>query len=83
MAPVWTAVGVCCLVIVLRAAAAQRHTVRALLTSALCGAAGLAAVSLLTPWTGVRLPVNAFTGGVAAVLGLPGVILMLLLPCFL
>ena len=72
MPPVWTAVGVCCLVIVLRAAAAQRHTVRALLTSALCGAAGLAAVSLLTPWTGV-----------AAVLGLPGVILMLLLPWFL
>ena len=36
MPPVWTAVGVCCLVIVLRAAAAQRHTVRALLTSALC-----------------------------------------------
>ena len=83
MPPVWTAVGVCFLVIVLRAAAAQRHTVRALLTSALCWAAGLAAVSLLTPWTGVRLPANAFTGGVAAVLGLPGVILMLLLPCFL
>ena len=39
--------------------------------------------SLLTPWTGVRLPVNAFTGGVAALRGLPGVILMLLRSCFL
>lgn len=83
MSPVWMAAAGLCLAIVLRAATAQRHGLRALLAGALCGVAGVAVVALLTPLTGVRLPFNAFTGSVAAVLGLPGVILLLVLPCLL
>lgn len=69
-----------CLLLVARAAAAGHRPVRTLLAGAVCGVAGLAAVALLAPYTGVSLPLNAFTGFVAAVLGLPGVILLLLIP---
>lgn len=73
------AVGLACLLAVARAAAIQRHPCRALLAGALCGIAALAALALLAPYTGVQLPLNRFTGAVAAVLGLPGVVLLLLL----
>lgn len=69
-----------CLLLVARAAAASHHPVRSVLAGAVCGVAGLAAVALLSPYTGVTLPLNAFTGFTAAVLGLPGVILLLLIP---
>ena len=72
--------GAVCLLAVARAAAAGRHPVRSVLAGAVCGVAGLAAVALLAPYTGVTLPLNGFTGFVAAVLGLPGVILLLLIP---
>ncbi len=80
MSPLMWAVGGGCLLAVARAAAAGRHPVRSVLAGALCGVSGLAAVALLSPYTGVTLPLNAFTGFVAAVLGLPGVILLLLIP---
>lgn len=69
-----------CLVAVARAAGVEAHPVRSVLAGAVCGVAGLAAVALLAPYTGVTLPLNPFTGFVAAVLGLPGVILLLILP---
>lgn len=69
-----------CLVAVARAAGVGGHPVRSVLAGAVCGVAGLAAVALLAPYTGVTLPLNPFTGFVAAVLGLPGVILLLVLP---
>lgn len=73
------AAGAVCLLLVARAAASHSHPMLRLLSSAVCGAAGLAALALLEPVTGVMLPFNAFTGGCAAVLGLPGVILLLIL----
>ncbi len=68
-----------CLLAVGRAAAAQRHPLRAVLGSALCGIGALALLALLAPCTGVMLPLNRFTGFVASVLGVPGVIALLLL----
>lgn len=72
--------GAICLLAVARAAAAGRRPVRSILGGALGGIAALGAVALLAPYTGVVLPLNAFTGFAAAVLGMPGVILLLLLP---
>ena len=43
------------------------------------GLAGLGAVALLGPLTGVALPLNALTAGTAVILGLPGVILLMVL----
>lgn len=71
--------GAACLLVVARCAAHQRHPLRAVLGGALCGIGALAALALLAPWTGVALPFNRFTGFVGAVLGLPGVLLLLLL----
>ena len=73
------AAGAVCLLVVARCAAHSPHPVRSLLAGALCGIGALAALALLAPWTGVQLPLNRFTGFVAAVLGLPGVISLLLL----
>lgn len=80
MPPLMLVLGAFCLLAVARAGAASRRPVRSLLAGAVCGVAGLAAVALIAPCTGVSLPLNAFTGFVAAVLGLPGVILLLLIP---
>ena len=80
----WTWVGAgLCLVVVLRCAARQRHPIRALLARALCGRGALAVLALLDPVTGVSLPLNRFTGFVAAVLGVPGVTGLLLLQLLL
>lgn len=67
-----------CLVAVARAAANQKHALRAIFSSVLCGVGALAAVALLEPWTGVSLPLNWFTAFLAAVLGLPGIVMLLL-----
>lgn len=80
MSPLMLVLGGICLVAVARAAGVGAHPVRSVLAGAVCGVAGLAAVALLAPYTGVTLPLNPFTGFVAAVLGLPGVILLLILP---
>lgn len=80
MTPLMPVLGGLCLLVVARAAAASRRPVRSVLAGAVCGVAGLATVALLAPYTGVSLPLNAFTGFTAAVLGLPGVILLLLIP---
>lgn len=71
--------GAVCLITVARSAAHQKHAVRAVLGSALCGLSALALLNLLAPYTGVSLPLNYGTGFVGAVLGAPGVILLLLL----
>ena len=62
--------GAVCLLLVLRCAARQRHTV-------------LAVLALLEPVSGIALPLNRFTAFVAAVLGVPGVVLLLLLQLIL
>ncbi len=79
MPPLLTALGAACLIAVGRAAAAGPRPVRSILAGAVCGIAALAALALLAPATGVALPLNRFTGFVAAVLGVPGVITLLLL----
>lgn len=68
-----------CLLVVARTAAAYPHPLREILSGALCGIAGLGAVSLLEPLTGVALPLNTLTVGTASILGLPGVVLLMIL----
>ena len=75
--------GVVCLVLMLRCAARQRHPVLALLAGAVCGLGALAVLALLEPISGIALPLNRFTAFVAAMLGVPGVILLLLLQLIL
>lgn len=78
----WLGAGLC-LLAVGRAAARQRHPVRALLAGAVCGLGVLALLGLAAPVTGVTLPLNRFTGFVAAVLGVPGVTALLFLQLLL
>lgn len=79
----WLILAVACVVLVLRCAARQQHGFRAVLGSAVCGFAAIALLRLLEPLTGTALPLNRFTAFVAAVLGLPGVISLLLLQLIL
>ena len=77
------ALGAVCLVLMLRCAARQRHPIWAVLAGAICGVGALALLALLEPVSGIDLPLNRFTAFVAAVLGVPGVILLLLLQLIL
>ena len=78
--PAWLiAAGAFCVLVVTRCAARQRHAIAAVLGSAVCGIGALAVVALISPFTGVTLPLNPFTGFAATVLGLPGVVGVLLL----
>lgn len=79
---VWAGAGLCLLVIG-RCAAHQRHPILALFAGAMCGLGTLAVLALLSPLTGVAVPLNRFTGFVAVVLGLPGVTGLLLLQLLL
>lgn len=79
----WLAGASISLVVVGRCAAHQRHPFCALLGAAICGLGTLAVLALLEPVTGVSLPLNHFTGFVAVVLGMPGVIALLLLQLLL
>ena len=79
---IWGGAGIC-LLVAARCAAHQGHPVRTLLGAAVCGLGTMAILSLLEPVTGVSLPLNRFTGFVAAVLGVPGVITLLLLQLLL
>ena len=69
--------------LVLRCAARQRHPVLAVLAGAVCGLGVLAVIALLEPVSGIVLPLNRYTAFVAAVLGVPGVVLLLLLQLIL
>ena len=70
------AVGIFCLLVT---AACRRWPLLGIFGGAACGLAGLGAVALLGPLTGVALPLNALTAGTAIILGLPGVILLMVL----
>ena len=76
------AAGICVLTVV-RCAARQRHPVLAVLAGAVCGLGVLAVIALLEPVSGIVLPLNRYTAFVAAVLGVPGVVLLLLLQLIL
>ena len=65
------AFGAVCLLLVLRCA------------GAVCGLGVLAVIALLEPVSGIVLPLNRYTAFVAAVLGVPGVVLLLLLQLIL
>lgn len=73
------AAGIFCLLVTARAAACRHRPLLGILGGAVCGLAGLGAVALLGPLTGVTLPLNALTAGTAVILGLPGVILLMVL----
>ena len=79
----WLLLAAACVVLVLRCAARQQHGFRAVLGRAICGVAAIALLRLLEPLTGTALALNRFTAFVAAVLGLPGVIGLLLLQLIL
>ena len=55
----------------------------AVLAGAVCGLGVLAVMALLEPVSGIALPLNRYTAFVAAVLGVPGVVLLLLLQLIL
>ena len=57
--------------------------VLAVLAGAVCGLGVLAVIALLEPVSGIVLPLNRYTAFVAAVLGVPGVVLLLLLQLIL
>ena len=57
--------------------------VRGLLSSAIQGLAALVVVNITGAFTGVSLGLGPFSGGVAAVLGIPGVISMVLVKTML
>ncbi len=70
-------------VAVLCGAIATKHPFRALFSSALQGISALAAVNVLSMFTGVTLGVTTFSCIVCAVLGLPGTITLLVLQAIL
>lgn len=72
-------VGLLCLVAVGRCAAKSERPLLGALGSALLGAGSLAAVNLLSGYTGVSIGLNLITSFVAVVLSLPGVVSLLLL----
>lgn len=73
------AVGAGILLAVLIALFRSGRPVRGLLGSSVQGICALAAVNVAGTFTGVSLGLNWLTGGVCAVLGIPGVITLLLL----
>lgn len=73
------AVGAGILLAVLIALFHSGRPVRGLLGSSVQGICALAAVNVAGTFTGVSLGLNWLTGGVCAVLGIPGVITLLLL----
>ena len=73
------AVGAGILLAVVIALFRSGRPVRGLLGSSVQGLCALAAVNVAGTFTGVSLGLNWLTGGVCAVLGLPGVITLLLL----
>lgn len=83
MIVLWCAAAVIA-VAVLTGACLTRHPLRALGGGALQGLCALAAVNVAGSFSGVTLGVTAFSAGVSAVLGIPGVIAMLVLQtlCF-
>lgn len=70
--------GALCIAAVGRAAAKSEKPVRGALASALLGAGSLAAVNLLSQYTGVAIGLNPAASFVAVVLSLPGVLTLLL-----
>ncbi len=65
------------------AAVRQRRPLRQAGLSALCGCCALGLVNVLTPYTGVSIALNYATAFTAAVLGVPGVVLLLAVRPFL
>ena len=60
-------------------AAGTKKPIRTMLFYAFLGVMGIVTVNLTAKFSGVHLPVNAYTLGSAAALGLPGTIGLLLL----
>ena len=78
---VWIVAGVSAVAVSL-AACGHRHPLRRAGLSALCGCCALGLVNVLAAYTGVGIALNHATAFAAAVLGLPGVVLLMLLRLF-
>lgn len=61
----------------------SRKPIRYVLLSSILGIAALALVELTKRFTGVHIPVNEWTAGTSAVLGVPGVCALLALKLIL
>ena len=79
---VWIMAGVSAAAVSL-AACGQRRPLRRAGLSALCGCCALGLVNVLSAHTGVAIALNYATAFVTAVLGVPGVVLLLVLRPFL
>lgn len=66
-------------IVVLAAQCRTGKPMRGILVTGLQGVCALAAVDIAGIFTGVSLALNVFTGGVALILGLPGIVGVLLL----
>lgn len=78
MTAVWL-IGAVCLLLNVRCAAHSRRPLLTMAGSALGGVGALALVGLLSPYTGVSLPLNPYTAFTGIVLGIPGITLLLFL----
>ena len=68
--------------IVFCTAVKQGHPFRVIFRSGMLGCAALGAVHIASAWTGIALGFGWFTGMIAFVLGVPGVVLLLALNLF-
>lgn len=78
---VFIAVFAVSVIIILTASVKSKHFFKSVFLSAFSGVGGLFALQLVSEFTQLTLPVNAFTLAVSSVSGIPGVI-GLLLTCF-
>ncbi len=66
-------------VVIVAMLAKEQHTVKKTLISAGCGICSLGTINLLSTITGIAVSVNYITCFVAAVLSIPGVVLLVVL----
>ena len=70
-------VGIILSVIYLRRCGEQKKPIRAMVANSLCGMIGLVVAAVVTGFSGCGVAVNGASVLVAAVLGVPGVVMML------
>ncbi len=79
----WEIAGIGLVMVVLHRIAGSKTPIRAVVLSVLVGIAALVAVNLCAGFTQVSIPVSVLSLTVAAILGIPGVIMLLVLQMLL
>lgn len=83
MTGLWWTIGAVILTAVMVGAVKTGHPVRSLGGSAVQGLGALAAVNILSAFSGVTVGLTSFSAAVCVVLGIPGVIALLILQAIL